>query len=66
MFQTKKKLRVAVIELSYRVAELEERLCPMNGHDYKLIDCGVTFTSMGEPMDVETYKCSRCGKTYKR
>lgn len=31
---TKRKLKAEVVRLTYRVEELEERLCPCNQHDY--------------------------------
>jgi len=52
MFQTKRKLRDAVIELSYRVSELEERLCPMNSHDYQEIDHEVVSLTDGFDTDI--------------
>ena len=59
---TKKKLRDEIVRLTYRVAELEERLCPCEDHDWKRI--GSHWDSFG-PYDsrlVGHYKCRRCGK----
>lgn len=30
-----KRLKAEIVRLSYRVAELEERLCPCEQHDWK-------------------------------
>lgn len=38
MFQSKRKLRETVAELTRRVEDLEERLCTMNEHDWKRYD----------------------------
>lgn len=58
---TKRKLKYEIVRLTYRVAELEERLCPCEDHDWKKIGRHNVFC--GE--DVEAiwhYKCRRCGK----
>ena len=50
---TKRKLREEVIKLNYRIADLEERLCPCEEHDWKEVDLST---------DSCRYKCKRCGK----
>lgn len=60
---TKRKLRQTVIELTYRVADLEERLCPCESHQWKMIDYEfVGGTGRGDETAVFKYKCRRCGK----
>ena len=59
---TKRKLKEEITRLNYRVAELEERLCPCETHDWKLLNC--CFTSY-DGVDFDTiykYQCKRCGK----
>lgn len=60
----RQKLKDEIVRLNYRVAELEERLCPMNAHDWvKVSSTLVTFTK-GIDWDSKcTYRCRRCGKT---
>lgn len=60
---TKRKLKAEVVRLTYRVAELEERLCPCESHDWKRV--GVSFeggTGVGDETTFYHYKCRRCGK----
>ena len=60
----KRKLKAEIVRLSYRVAELEERLCPCNDHQWKKIDTDlVGGTGKGDEETVYTYKCKRCGKS---
>ena len=57
----RRKLQNEVLELKYRVRELEQILCPFGSHDFKLIDRTVYV----DPFDVCTiarYKCQKCGK----
>lgn len=64
MWDTKRKLREEIVKLEYRVADLEERLCPCNEHDWKCIDSYCTSFTNGLDFDtVYKYKCKRCGKT---
>lgn len=61
---TKRKLKEEIVKLNYRIAELEERLCPCDDHDWKLIGSYVTSFTNGLDLDtVYRYKCRRCGKT---
>lgn len=60
----KRKLKEEIMRLKYRIADLEERLCPCEDHDWKKIDCH--YTSLTNHLDLDaicTYKCRRCGKT---
>lgn len=59
---TKRKLKAEIVGLMYRVAELEERLCPCEDHDWKKVGSHYEHPS---PMDIEIvyhYKCRTCGK----
>lgn len=59
-----KKLKTEIAKLTYRVSELEERICPCSQHDWELI--GRRYDVAYGVGDVETiyrYKCKRCGKT---
>ena len=61
-WMTKRRLRDEIVRLTYRVAELEERLCPCEEHDWKKVGSHLEFPV---PEDIETifhYKCRRCGK----
>lgn len=62
--KTKRKLNEEIIKLNYRIAELEERLCPCESHDWKKI--GSRFEVSDSPaLDtymINSYKCKRCGK----
>lgn len=65
---TKRKLKAEIVRLTYRVAELEERLCPCEGHDWKMIDYEFIPDSYGGGDTRHEYKCRTCGKictTYK-
>lgn len=62
---TKIKLRRQVMELTYRVAELEERLCPCEGHDWKPVGHLIAGGhGVGDEQIVYRYKCRRCGKKH--
>lgn len=62
-FQTKRSLRNEVTRLSYRVKELEERLCPCESHTWKEVDYYFTGgTGMGDEETIYIYKCNVCGK----
>lgn len=64
MFGKKKKMEAEIACLMYRVAELEERLCPCEQHKWIITrteyDVGI---SPGDITTYYTYKCKRCGKT---
>lgn len=56
------KLKAEIVRLSYRVAELEERLCPCEQHDWKRIGVDYTYDGIGGYDTLYDYKCARCGK----
>lgn len=59
------KMKAEIVRLAYRVAELEERLCPCEDHDWKEIGSRVYFGAY----DIETVytrKCRRCGKVMEK
>lgn len=60
--QTKRFLKNEVNRLSYRVAELEERLCPCESHDWKRVGVRYAHIAMGEVQTVYRLKCKVCGK----
>ena len=62
-FQTKRFLRAEIVRLTYRVSELEERLCPCEDHDWKVISRRTQVHDYGIVTHMETVKCKRCGKT---
>ena len=59
---TKKNLRDEIVRLTYRVAELEERLCPCEDHDWKRIGSHWVCSFPHDTTLVCHYKCRRCGK----
>lgn len=62
---TKRKLREEVIKLNFRIADLEERLCPCEEHDWKEVDSFTKDICGGNAdVNVHKYKCKRCGKVY--
>ena len=60
---TKQKLKEEIIRLTYRVEDLEERLCPCGNHDWKQIDFYLISGACGDFDTINRYKCARCGKT---
>jgi len=59
-----KKLKEENLKLKYRIKELEERLCPCESHDWKLINTEYKLGCCLPDFDViYHYKCKRCGKT---
>lgn len=59
----KKKLKDEIVRLNYRVADLEERLCPCEDHDWKKIDFYTIPSGVGIDVNiVHKCKCRRCGK----
>ena len=60
------KLKEENIKLKYRIKELEERLCPCEDHDWKLVGTDYRFGCCMEDIDIiYHYKCVRCGKETK-
>jgi uncharacterized protein CbrC (UPF0167 family) len=56
-------LREEIVRLTYRVAELEEKLCPCEQHDWVKIDYRfVGGTVLGDEITMYMYKCRQCGK----
>ena len=63
MWMSRRKMKEEITRLNYRVADLEERLCPCNEHDWKCIDTYTESFTNGLDFDtVYVYKCKRCGK----
>lgn len=63
MFRSRRSLKDEIVSLRYRVADLEERLCPCEQHD--LVEIGKQFVMTSQYGDGDyrrTYKCKRCGK----
>lgn len=66
MFGKKKKMRAEIVRLTYRVAELEEQLCPCEQHQWLPVKTNYDFGTMpGDITTWRTYKCKRCRKTVK-
>ena len=61
-WMTKRKLRAEIVRLTYRVAELEERMCPTEQHDWVMVSCKYVPDGFDDLMTVYRYKCRRCGK----
>ena len=59
---TRRKLRAEIVRLTYRVAELEERLCPCEEHDWVRIAHDIEYGDYGLVTSIDTFKCRRCGK----
>lgn len=64
---TRRKLKAEIVRLTYRVQELEERLCPCEQHDYVCIGREyITSFCTCECEILRTLKCRKCGKTIKK
>lgn len=61
----RKRLEDENTRLRYRVAELEERLCPCESHIWRLVN-SVYYPGMdaGSGEMLYTYKCRKCGKIW--
>ena len=59
------KLKAEIVRLQYRVAELEERLCPREEHDWEEIGCKPSF-GVCDVSRICAYKCRKCGKIVTR
>lgn len=59
---TRRMLKDEIVKLTYRVAELEERLCPCEDHDWKNVGCHYIDDMGGGCETIRHYKCRRCGK----
>ena len=65
MFRNK-RLKAEIVRLTYRVAELEERLCPCEQHLWLITKTDYDVgTAPGDITTYHTYKCKRCGKSIK-
>lgn len=58
---TKRQLREQIIHLNHRIEDLEERLCPCESHQWKLINSFMRIV-WNDCERVYIYKCARCGK----
>ena len=57
----RRRLKAEIVRLSYRVAELEERLCPCESHSWVVVDSDFTVGSSAGDIDtIYRYKCRRC------
>ena len=61
-FVTRRFLKEEIVRLEYRIADLEERLCPCEDHDWKVIGSHEHWLYEIEIETVYHYKCRRCGK----
>ena len=67
MFRSRQSLKDEIVSLKYRIADLEERLCPCEQHDF--IEIGKQFvmhSSFGDGDYYRKYKCKRCGKVVRK
>lgn len=59
----RQKLKDEIVRLNNRIADLEERLCPCEEHDWKQIDYEIVSFTNGIDTDIlYKDKCKRCGK----
>lgn len=64
MWMSKRRMKDEIVKLNYRIADLEERLCPCESHDWKQVGSySITLTDGYDFDNVYKYKCRRCGKT---
>lgn len=60
---TRRMLEAEIVRLTYRVAELEEKLCPCEQHDWVKLDFRfIGGTGRGDELTMYRYKCKKCGK----
>lgn len=57
-----RKLKDEIVKLTYRVKELEERLCPCESHDWAQVGYRHVLNWPGNLDTVYRYKCRKCGK----
>ena len=63
MWMSKRKMKEEIMRLNYRIADLEERLCPCEEHDWVQVGSSFHTTNGYDFTDIYKYKCRRCGKT---
>lgn len=63
MWMSRRKMREELMRLNYRIADLEERLCPCEEHEWVHIGSNFHTTNGYDFTDIYHYKCRRCGKT---
>lgn len=63
--ETKRQLREQICNLNHRIEDLEERLCPCESHQWKLIDQIATYGLFDYYATNYIYKCTHCGKKIK-
>ena len=63
MFMTRRKMKEEITRLNYRIADLEERLCPCESHEWVQVGSSFYTTNGLDFTDIYKYKCRRCGKT---
>ena len=60
--ETERQLREQILHLNHHIEDLEERLCPCESHQWKLINARTTY-GLYDYDTIYIYKCARCGKT---
>ena len=61
--ETKRKLREKIINLEWRVKELENYICPFESHKWVPVGFSLSTSCNGMAVDtIKHYRCSRCGK----
>ena len=63
--ETKRQLREQICNLNHRIEDLEERLCPGESHQWKLIDERIGYGVYDYYYTDYIYKCAHCGKKIK-
>ena len=61
--ETIRKLREKIINLEWRIRELENHICPFESHEW--VQVGFSWDTSCNGMCIDTinhYRCSRCGK----
>lgn len=58
----RQKLKDEITRLNYRIADLEERLCPCEQHDWVRTGEILVWNHPTDPDSEYEYKCRRCGK----
>ena len=58
-------LRIEVVHLKCRIAELEEKFCPGGFHDWQPAGYDLLLNPILGAKRLYRYKCKKCGKTIK-